>query len=210
MSSDNGTRHVFRYPICCFHHSEFLLTTVIRCLSRIFCIFNSVPKKYFTLLVSFCICASLHAQYKGMFLELGGSGGLGSINYEHTLWDPASHQPVRDNCGGYPPIRHTFTWRAGISATPIDKNNGVVLIFPVMANMIYGLGTHKVEAGTGVALSITTKGSWYIKSPVMIGYRFEPPTSKLFFRVNYTPIFGWLVDVNWQHWAGISLGYRFE
>ncbi|MCK6639315.1 MAG: hypothetical protein L6Q81_04455 [Bacteroidia bacterium] len=168
---------------------------------------------FISVLILSLLCGSgivLSAQNRNLFLELGGSGGLGSINFEKTLWDPASNKPVRDNCGGYPPIRHTFTWRAGFSVTPVDKNNGVVLIFPLMANVVYGFKAHKLEAGAGMAPSITTKGSWYIKTPLALGYRYEPDGKQLFYRVTYTPIVGWLVDYNWQHWAGISIGYKLK
>ncbi len=147
---------------------------------------------------------------KNIFLELGGSGGLGSINYERTLWDVQGQRKIRDNCGGKPIAKHVFTWRAGFGTSPIDKNNGWVLVFPAMVNVVYGLGNHKLEAGAGIALSVTTKGGFYMKSPAMIGYRFSPEDKRYFLRVNYTPIIGWWFDYQWQHWAGISLGYHLS
>lgn len=173
-----------------------------------------MTKYIFSFFVASLLWLPVLAQYKGMFFELGGSGGFASVNYEKTLWDPQSHRIIKADCSRLPPAKHTYTWRAGFSTIPVDKNNGWVLIFPAMANVVYSIGDingpHKLEAGAGIALSITTKGSWYIKSPAMIGYRFTRSDKKIFYRVNYTPIIGWLVDYNWQHWAGVSIGYRLE
>jgi hypothetical protein len=150
----------------------------------------------------------ISAQKRSIFLEIGGSGGLGSINFEKPFWIPSDYGPrFRDICGSPPYSSYYLNWRAGISVTPIDKNNGVALIFPLLVNWIYGTGNHKLEVGGGLAPTITTKGSFYVKSPLVLGYRFQPADKKLFYRVTYTPIIGWLVDFQWQHWAGISIGY---
>jgi hypothetical protein len=157
------------------------------------------------LLISFC---DLRSQGKYIHLELGGSGGLGSINLEWKLrafqtrdsYHEFDAQVIRD--------KSWITLRAGIGGSPIDKNNGVVLVFPVMVNFIAGLSPHKFEIGGGLAPSVTTKGSFYIKSPLMVGYRFEPNGKNFFFRASYTPIVGWWFDYQWQHWAGISFGIK--
>jgi hypothetical protein len=165
-------------------------------------------KAFYTTAVVFLLCGFCSAQTKQVFLELGGSGGLGSINLEKPLFINLPWVP-RDNCGPLKPVLYSFTWRLGLGASPIDQNNGWVLIFPAMVNMVYGVYAHRIEFGTGIAPSVTTKGSLFIKSPVMLGYRFQPPDKKLFFRVTYTPLVSWLVDFQWQHWAGISIGYNF-
>lgn len=108
------------------------------------------------------------------------------------------------------------TWsqgtRLGMGFTPVDKNNGIVLVIPVMGTLLYRKSNspHVLEFSGGVAPSITTKGSWYIKSPLALGYRYDQPEKKFFYRIAYAPIIGWLVDYNWQHWAGISIGYKFK
>ena len=163
---------------------------------------------YTTIVVMLTLCGFCRAQTRQVFLELGGSGGLGSINLEKPLFIAPRSAP-RDNCGPLNPVWYSFTWRLGLGASPIDRNNGWVVVFPAMVNMVYGVYSHRVEFGAGFAPSITTKGSFFVKSPLMLGYRFQPPGKKLFYRVSYTPIFAWLVDVQWQHWAGVSIGYNF-
>ena len=52
---------------------------------------------------------------KSIYLEIAGSGGLGSINYEKLFYKKNNTE---------------FTWRAGLSFAPIDKNNGTGIVFP--------------------------------------------------------------------------------
>jgi hypothetical protein len=162
---------------------------------------------FISVLILSLMCGSgflLSAQNRNLFLELGGSGGLGSVNYEWMKL-PGSGNDASASA-----------WsrgiRLGIGFTPVDKNNGVVLIVPVMGTMIYNKNKspHGIEISAGIAPSITTKGSWYVKSPLALGYRYAPDDKKLFYRITYTPIVGWLVDYNWQHWAGISIGYKLK
>jgi len=151
---------------------------------------------------------SASAQQRDIFLELGGSGGIASINYEHFFKKCFFNHTDGSGDDGASPFRYSM--RYGFSTTPVDKNNGWVLVFPTLMNLVYGnpQQPHRLEIGAGLAPSVTTKGSFYIKSPLFIGYRFQPVEKKIFLRAGYTPIVGWLVDFQWQHWAGISLGYN--
>lgn len=159
-----------------------------------------------------CFCATIFlspavtAQNRNIFLELGGSGGLGSVNYE---WMKIPENSKNDSTDVSAWARGV---RLGTGFTPVDKNNGIVIVVPVMGTLIYhkNKSPHGVEIGAGLAPSITTKGSWYVKSPLALGYRYEAADRKFFYRVTYTPIVGWLVDYNWQHWAGISIGYKLK
>jgi hypothetical protein len=130
---------------------------------------------------------------KSLYFELGGSGGFGSFNFELTFKQ-----------------QENFRWmfRTGISGTYIDKNHGVGCIFPVMVHCVYGQ-KHGLDMGIGQALTITTRGGVFLRSPLSIGYRFEPKSSRLFYRFSYTPIISYLVNFQWEHWGGISVGYRF-
>ena len=60
---------------------------------------------------------------KSFYFELAGSGGLGSINFERNFLKKEKTE---------------FTFRAGFSIAPIDKNNGFGLVFPVMVNFLLG------------------------------------------------------------------------
>ncbi len=132
---------------------------------------------------------------KNMYLslELAGIGGLGSINIEKNFL-----QINKLNLG----------WRAGFSLAPIDSNNGTALIFPVMLQAKWGGPVHSLEFSAGQALTVTTKGSVFILMPLSLGYRLEPAGKNYFLRVAYTPLVSWLLDWQWQHWGGISFGYR--
>lgn len=131
---------------------------------------------------------------RSLFVELAGSGGFGSFNFE---WNFAT--------------KNKFRWmlRTGISGTYIDKNNGAGFIFPVMVHGVYGK-KHGLDVGIGQALTITTKGSFFLRAPVSIGYRFEPEGKRLFYRFSYTPIVSYIVDFQWEHWGGISIGYKLK
>jgi hypothetical protein len=130
-----------------------------------------------------------------VYLEVAGSGGLGSINYEELFWK-------RNNT--------EFTWRAGLSFAPIDRNNGVGIVFPLMINSIIGANSHKLEVGVGQGVTVTTKGKFFALSTAAIGYRYQSDSKKLFYRVAYTPLVSYLIDFQVQHWAGISVGYTFK
>lgn len=130
-----------------------------------------------------------------VFLEIAGSGGLGSINYESHFYKKGMTE---------------FTWRLGFSIAPIDKNNGTAIIFPVMINSLIGKKMHKLELGLGQGLTITTKGSPFVLTTASIGYRYQPENKNWFYKVAYTPLISYLVDFQVQQWGGISIGYTFK
>lgn len=132
---------------------------------------------------------------KSLFFELAGSGGVGSINYEKLFLKKNNTE---------------FTWRAGLSFAPIDKNNGTGIVFPLMLNSLIGKNSHKLELGLGQGITITTKGSFFSLTTAAIGYRYQPETKKWFYRFTYTPLLSYLVDLQIQQWGGISVGYTFN
>lgn len=131
---------------------------------------------------------------ESIYLEIAGSGGLGSINYEKQF--------LRAGIADY-------SWRVGFSLAPIDPNNGTGLVFPVMANVLLREGNHKLELGVGQGITITTNGSFFILGTACVGYRYQSETSNWFYRISYTPLISYLIDLQYQHWGGISIGYTF-
>jgi len=129
-----------------------------------------------------------------VYIELAGSGGFGSFNFEWNF-----------------KTKDQFRWmlRTGISGTYIDKNNGAALIFPVMVHGVYGK-KHCLDIGIGQSLSVTTRGGFFVRAPISIGYRLEPKGKRIFYRVSYTPIVSYLVDFQWENWAGVSIGYKLN
>ena len=156
-----------------------------------------------------CLCASVSilltpiksfsqtapAKRKSIFFELAGSGGFASINYEKTF--------LKKN-------NTDFTWRAGFSIAPIDKNNGVGLVFPLMVNAIIGKTAHKIELGLGQGITITTKAHFFMLTTAVIGYRYQREDKHWFYRASYTPLISYLANFQIQHWAGLSIGYTFN
>ena len=136
-----------------------------------------------------------HNRRKSVYLEIAGSGGLGSINYEKLFYKKRITE---------------FTWRAGFSLAPVDRNNGTGIVFPLMINSIIGKSSHKLELGLGQGFTITTKGSFFALTTASVGYRYQPETKNWFYRVTYTPLISYLVDYQMQQWGGISIGYTFN
>lgn len=130
-----------------------------------------------------------------VFLEVGGSGGLGSLNYTRP-WKQCDLADIY--------------WRAGISFAPIDKNNGTGIVFPLMLEAHAGKNAHQMIAGIGQGLTITTKGNFFALTTASLGYQYRSEKSPWFFRAAYTPLISYLVDFQWQHWGGISIGYTFK
>jgi hypothetical protein len=132
---------------------------------------------------------------KSLFFEIAGSGGLGSFNYEKLFLKKNNTE---------------FTWRAGLSFAPIDKNNGTGIVFPLMINALIGKKSHKLELGLGQGITFTTKGSFFPLTTAAVGYRYQSESKKWFYRVTYTPLISYLFDFQMQQWGGISIGYTFN
>lgn len=132
---------------------------------------------------------------KSLYIEIAGSGGIGSVNFEKLFFQ-------KNNTD--------FTWRAGLSFAPVDKNNGTGIVFPLMINALTGKKSHKLELGVGQGITITTKGSFFALTTAAIGYRYQPESKKWFYRVTYTPLVSYLADFQVQQWAGISIGYSIS
>jgi hypothetical protein len=135
---------------------------------------------------------TLQGQNSGLFVELGGSGGLGSLNYESNF---KSFE------------KFDLNFRAGLSFTPVDRNNGTAIGMPLLLNAVWGSGHWKGEAGIGQGLSITTRGKAFVLGLLNGGVRYHPEGKRYYYRMNYTPLVSYLVDFQWQHWGGLSVGF---
>ena len=149
----------------------------------------------FLLFIQGLFCQEAFEKPRAVFLELAGSGGIASLNYEKAF---AGNE------------RLLFTWRAGFSLAPIDRNNGTGLVFPLMANVLVGPADHKLEVGLGQGFTVTTRGSFFALTTAAVGYRYQAEGKRLFYRATYTPLISYLVDFQVQHWAGISIGYELN
>lgn len=163
-------------------------------LFRYFILMKSLVSFIYISILSICY-SQKQAPESRIFLELGGSGGLASFNYERPF------HTIR---------KSEFTWRTGLSVAPIDKNNGIGLVVPIMMNGLFGNHAHKFEVGIGQGITVTTKGSFFALSTLNIGYRYQSLKSPWFYRITYTPLISYWVDFQYQNWCGVSIGYRLN
>jgi hypothetical protein len=146
----------------------------------------------FLILPFFSIGKDEKKGYEG-YVELGGHGGLGSLNLQKAFLSKNSLQ---------------INWSLGFSLAPIDPNNGVALVFPIMIQSQYGRSQNKIELGAGQGISISTKGAFFARGTAALGYRRYSASGKRYFKIAYTPLISYLVDFQWQHWAGIGIGFK--
>ena len=149
-------------------------------------------------------------------LEIGGSGGIYSINYGHIFYE---RSVVR--------VRGSF----GLSIMPIQLYDATHLypVFPLKMSVLAGKSPHFLEVGLGYSPYLgyvyDTKvndqfvgGQWVHKPQYKkkfhnslfpeIGYFFQKSNSPYFFRVTFTPL---IYDNKFCFlpWGGIGLGFRF-
>lgn len=161
-------------------------------------------------LSTFVLYPAYSQKDRAISFELAGSGGFGSFNYERNLFLKSENEPILDELMVPGKIGFRLDLRFGFSCTPIDKNNGLVLIFPVMLHAVKSKGDHGIDFGLGQSISITTKGRFFILMPASLGYRFQPVDKKYYLRFSYTPLISYLVDFQYQNWAGVTFGYRLK
>lgn len=130
-----------------------------------------------------------------MNIELLGAAGIGSINYERQF---AANK------------NHRWMYRVGVGGSYIDKNNGAIFIFPLTTHFIVGKKSHYLDLSAGIAPSITTHFNAFVRAPLGIGYRFEHWYRRLYYRISYTPLVSFLLDVQYEHWFGATIGYHFK
>lgn len=154
----------------------------------------------FTGLIFLYSCNCVQAENPGvkpqyLHAEIGGNGGLGSLSYEKEFREKE---------------KLALAWKLGFSLAPVDRNNGTGLVFPLMLQVKTGKKSHHLEAGLGQGITVTTKLAWFVRGTALLGYRYENPQKHWVYRVSYTPLVSYLVDFQYQHWAGISIGYRIK
>ncbi|XOV67742.1 MAG: hypothetical protein ACFHU9_00960 [Fluviicola sp.] len=127
-----------------------------------------------------------------VLLEVGGVGGFGSLSYSKQFksWEKLA-----------------LEYRAGISFVPIDKNNGNGIIFPLLVHATYGSGKHFADVGIGQSITVTTRGSAFVRMPASFGYRLQT-NGRMFYRVAYTPLISYIYNFQWEHWGGVTIGFN--
>lgn len=137
-----------------------------------------------------------------MYVELGGAGGLYSVNYSRRI---ATRRVLR----------------VGVTASPL------AIGVPVSLSTLYGSGDWRPEAGIGLLLArssdvgVDRHGLLTAVGPI-VGYRHHPQTRGLFVRASLQPL---LFAVLWTQqpshssstdtdrglipWGGVSVGWSF-
>jgi hypothetical protein len=150
------------------------------------------------------------AQKKFFTFELAGSGGVASFNYEQSFYPGMDNNVWKDGIPDFESRSMQLYWRIGCSLAPVDKNNGIAIVLPVMIHGLFGKTPHYLDLGIGQTFSITTKGQPFILMPAALGYRFQHTERRYYMRLSYTPIISYLVDFQWQNWAGFTIGFELS
>lgn len=138
-----------------------------------------------------------------IYVEMGGTGGLGSINYERIIV-----QKGLLNIG-------TRIGMIGYNYFDFTNKFNPDFNFPFSINGFYGQ-THKIEFGVGQTITsinhinttdYTTQRLTNIHANLTIGYRFQKSEGGIVFGINYNPIFDHYKT--FRSWGGVSVGYAF-
>lgn len=166
------------------------------CILFLSCLFLSAPE-------AFSQKDSARVARNNIFVEAGGAGGYGSVNYERILMAAKNVTiAVRAGLGSY----HLTDYA--------NQFNPDVLI-PLSVNACYGKN-HRVELDAGETFASIVQGDRKESKPARrntfhtffsVGYRYHKSKGGINFRCAYTPI----IERNryYRHWAGISIGYSF-
>lgn len=155
-----------------------------------------------------CANAQLHSdslkpRQCAVYLEIGGAGGYGSLNFERGVF---RHK------------LHSFSLRAGFGVYYLKDYLGAFnpdVVVPILAYYCIGK-RHCLELGLGqVVTSIIQNNretyrpqrNWALMSTASAGYRYQPHPKGFLLRVTYQPLFDFKTDL--RHWGGLSLGYAF-
>lgn len=125
---------------------------------------------------------------RSLLLELGGSGGLGSLSLRTALSERTD-------------------LRAGLSGMPINRDAGWVWILPVLIEG-HTPGRVQLFGGIGQGLSLTTRGVPHLRGLLSAGIRHVPEEQRVSVGLAYTPLVSYLLDRQLEHWAGLQLGWR--
>ena len=144
------------------------------------------------------------ARDNAAYVELLGSGGLYSVNYERAV-TPS----VRVRVGA-------ASWRAESFWSDGETR---IRTFPVMLQVVPGRGAHRLEAGIGLLPGHSGRdggiSSGFLSLIASIGYRCEPPQRRFIFRAGFTPFYGFgasstaYPDSGFLPSLGLSWGARF-
>ncbi len=164
----------------------------------------AIAKVYFVLSIMFLFNHSANAQQNVLYLEMGGLGVYGSLNYERFFnIDMKIQLAARLGISSYGLKDYTNTFNPDV-------------MIPIGVSGLYGQHHHRLELGIGqVVASIVKFGGvdWKPKRKTnihaysIIGYRYQKRQKGIMFRVFYSPVLECNTCV--RHWGGCAIGYVF-
>jgi hypothetical protein len=143
-----------------------------------------------------------------LYVELGGSGALYSLNYERFVLDDVA---LRIGFG------YVSLTGSTINGATVTADVSLVTI-PVTASYLgIGSGNHRLELGGGavyasISGAIDSTGTKAFGSAsgvvgtAIVGYRYTRPSGGFTFRAAFTPLFG---QGGFLPWAGVAFGFGF-
>jgi len=148
-----------------------------------------------------------------IYLEIGGNGGLLTLNYERLIPLAAPHKMLALRVGG-------LFVPSGSRQTGYDYE----FYLPLEVSVLMGKRAVKLELGLGT--TIFGNGGSYLNngqqlesyhrlealSVLRVGGRWQKPGKNWFVRVGFTPVLQenyTVIPYPFSPWAGISVGYNF-
>jgi hypothetical protein len=138
---------------------------------------------------------------QAVYLEIGGNGGLYSLNYERYLNEDVTFR-----------VGAMFLWLPQGADVPHGPWAGVPMTLSFVGKR---LGDHALELGGGVLpmydrLDGRGRGSLSLSATAVAGYRYAPADGGYLFRAGLTPhVLVGRGESLFVPWAGVSFGYRF-
>lgn len=145
---------------------------------------------------------------KAVFLELGGSGLIYSLNYDMRL-----NRGRQDGMG----FRVGIGGLGGSASSGGDNVSAGFVAIPLTFNYLLGERRHALELGAGATI-LTGRAEGSVEGEFFegrgtaplahanIGYRFQSLGNGFTGRVTYTPFIGQGIG----HWVGVSFGVNFK
>ena len=137
------------------------------------------------LLLAVSASAQPPPQQDGLFLEMGGHGGMFTVSYEREVG------PVIP--------------RLGLGLSPMGVH------VPALVSHRFGDGRGRLSAGAGAVFMIAAPEQEF-SSPVWpaatLGYRFDLPNAPLALRAEFTPF--WMPGDDLAAWIGLGVGVSFD
>ena len=154
------------------------------------------------IVVGMIVPSLAHAQNarNAVYLELGGSAVVPSVNYERRISDTAYGRLGLSVVGGKTDTQSDTTWVVPLTGSWVSRP----------------AANHHLELGGGITVAFGDRQDLYdfggednfstVVATGIVGYRYQKPHGGFQFRTALTPVLGSGVAAAW---AGVSFGYAW-